>query len=168
VALGFDATRELALSSSLAGVPVLHFATHGYVDEARPELSGLVLSLFDREGRPRDGFLRLDDIYNLDLSADLVVLSACRTGLGRSVRGEGVVGLARAFMYAGAPRVITTLWTVDDAATAALMTEFYRILMTEGRPPSEALRGAQLRMQQQPRWRHPYYWAGFTLNGEWR
>jgi len=167
-ALGFDATRERALSPELATARVLHFATHGVTDDARPELSGLVLSLFDARGAPRDGFLRLADIYNLDLAADLVVLSACRTGLGKNVRGEGLVGLARAFMYAGAPRVVTSLWTVDDAATAALMADFYRILLVEGRPPSEALRGAQLRMQQQPRWRHPYFWAAFTLQGEWR
>jgi len=167
-ALGFEASRELALSSELARYRVLHFATHGLVNDERPELSGLVLSLFDTAGRPADGFLRLADIYNLDLPAELVVLSACRTGLGKNVRGEGLVGLTRAFMYAGAARVLASLWTVDDAATAELMSAFYRILFIEGRAPAEALRGAQLHMWRHPRWRHPYYWAAFTLQGEWR
>jgi CHAT domain-containing protein/Tfp pilus assembly protein PilF len=167
-ALGFEASRDLAVSPELARYQVLHFATHGRLDDEHPELSGLVLSLFDAEGRPRDGFLRLADIYNLDLPADLVVLSACRTALGKSVRGEGLVGLARAFMYAGAARVLASLWRVDDAATAELMAEFYRILFKEGCTPAEALRGAQRHMQSSPRWRHPYYWAAFTLQGEWR
>jgi CHAT domain-containing protein len=147
---------------------VLHFATHGLINDARPELSGLVLSLFDEAGRPRDGFLRLADIYNLDLPADLVVLSACRTAIGKNVRGEGLVGLSRAFMYAGSARILSSLWTVDDAATAELMAEFYRILFSQGLTPAQALRGAQLYMQKQPRWRHPYYWAAFGLQGEWR
>jgi CHAT domain-containing protein/tetratricopeptide (TPR) repeat protein len=167
-ALGFEANRDLALSPELSRYRVLHFATHGLLNDERPDLSGLVLSLFDREGRPRDGFLRLADIYNLDLPAELVVLSACRTGLGKNVRGEGLVGLSRAFMYAGAPRVLASSWTVDDAATAELMAAFYRMLFVQRRPAAEALRGAQLHMQKHPRWRHPYYWAAFTLQGEWK
>jgi CHAT domain-containing protein len=167
-ALGFEANRELAVSPALAGYQVLHFATHGVLDDERPELSGLVLSLFDSAGRPRDGFVRLADIYNLDLPAELVVLSACRTAIGKNVRGEGLLGLGRAFMYAGAARVLASLWTVDDADTAELMAHFYRILFTEGRPAAEALRGAQRHMQRHPRWSHPYYWAAFSLQGEWK
>jgi tetratricopeptide (TPR) repeat protein len=166
-ALGFEASRALAVSDELSRYRVLHFATHGLVNDERPELSGLVLSLFDKAGRPTDGFLRLADIYNLALPADLVVLSACRTGLGKNVRGEGLVGLTRAFMYAGAARVLASLWTVDDAATAELMAQFYRILFIDGRPPEEALRGAQNHMRRHARWRHPYYWAAFTLQGQW-
>jgi CHAT domain-containing protein len=167
-ALDFDASRQTALSPDLARYRIVHFATHGFVDDRHPELSGLVLSLVDREGRAQNGFLRLRDIYGLRLPAELVVLSGCRTGLGQEIRGEGLLGLVRGFMYAGTPRVIATLWSVEDRATAVLMSEFYRKLLGSRLPPAEALRRAQLAVRAQPRWRHPFYWAGFALEGDWQ
>ena len=167
-ALDFDANRDRAMGSDLNQYRVLHFATHGLLNTARPQLSGVVLSLYDENGRDRDGFLRLDQIYNLRLSSEMVVLSACSTALGKDVKGEGMIGLTRGFMYAGARRVVASLWKVDDEATAELMKIFYRSLLREGMPASRALRAAQLEMQQQPRWRSPYYWGAFTLQGDWR
>ncbi|HET9317325.1 MAG TPA: CHAT domain-containing protein, partial [Vicinamibacteria bacterium] len=168
LALDFNASRAQALSTELARYRIVHLATHGFVDERQPDLSGLVFSLVDRRGRPQEGFVRLRDVYGLRLPVDLVVLSGCRTGLGQQVRGEGLVGLVRGFMYAGAPRAVAGLWSVEDRATAALMLEFYRGLLGSGRPPAEALRRAQLAVRAQPRWRHPFYWAGFVLHGDWR
>jgi CHAT domain-containing protein len=127
-----------------------------------------VLSLFDERGEPRDGYLDLEAVYNLDLPAELVVLSACDTSLGKDVRGEGLVGLTRGFMYAGASRVLSAAWKVDDEATAALMRAFYERVLARGEPPAAALRGAQLEVASRPRWRSPYYWAAFTLSGDWR
>ena len=167
-ATDFDASRALVMSEQLSQYRILHFATHGLLNSAHPELSGLVFSLFDREGRPQDGFLRLHDIYNLRLNADLVVLSACQTGLGKEVRGEGLIGLTRGFIYAGAPRVVASLWKVDDLATAELMKLFYEGLFKEARPPAAALRKAQYELSQQKQWASPYFWAGFVLHGEWR
>ncbi len=167
-ALDFAASRELVLSGRLARYRLLHFATHGLLNAEHPELSGLVLSRVDEHGRPRDGFLRLDDIRGLDLRCDLVVLSSCRTALGREIRGEGLLGLTQAFLQAGAGRVVVSLWNVNDPATAELMSRFYRGMLRERRPPSEALRAAQLSMLREPRWEAPYYWAGFALQGEWR
>jgi CHAT domain-containing protein len=167
-AVDFQASRSAALSPALADFRILHFATHGLIDDERPERSGIVLSLVDERGQPQDGFLRMADIYDLDLPADLVVLSACRTALGREVRGEGLMGIVRGFMYAGAPRVIASLWNVDDRATAALMKEFYRGLLVRRRPPAAALREAQLAVRAHPKWRHPFYWGAFVLEGEWR
>jgi len=167
-ALDFEANRERALGPDLNQYRVLHFATHGLLNTARPQLSGIVLSLYDERGNERDGFLRLDQIYNLRLSSEMVVLSACSTALGAEVKGEGMIGLTRGFMYAGAQRVIASLWKVDDEATAELMKAFYRHLLQEGMPASRALRAAQLEMQQQSRWRSPYYWGAFTLQGDWR
>jgi CHAT domain-containing protein/tetratricopeptide (TPR) repeat protein len=166
-ALDFDASRSTALSSRLAAYDVVHFATHGIVDDARPDLSGLVLSLIDRRGRAQDGFLRLHDIDALRLPVSLVVLSGCRTALGKDVRGEGLLGIVRAFMRAGAPRVVASLWEVDDRATAAFMREFYQALVVSGRSPAAALREAQLALRSRERWRDPFYWAGFVLQGEW-
>jgi CHAT domain-containing protein/tetratricopeptide (TPR) repeat protein len=141
------------------------FATHGFINSSNPQLSGLVLSLVDAKGKPRDGFLRLHDIFNLQLNADLVVLSACQTGLGEDIRGEGLVGLTRGFMYAGTRRVVTSLWNVDDAKTAQLMTSFFQKTLKEQQTPSAALRSAQLQLwQTNP---DPRYWAAFTLQGEW-
>jgi CHAT domain-containing protein/Tfp pilus assembly protein PilF len=167
-ALDFQASRETAVSKDLSQYRIVHFATHGLLDNEHPELSGLVLSLVDQEGRPRDGFLNLEDVYNLTLPADLVVLSACETGLGKQITGEGLVGLTRGFMYAGATRVVASLWKVDDAATAELMGRFYRGMLKEGLRPAAALRQAQMEMQKQKRWSDPYYWAAFTLQGEWK
>lgn len=167
-AMDFEATRERALSPELNQYRVLHFATHALVNTSRPQLSGIVLSLYDEKGNARDGFLRLNQIYNLRLSSDLVVLSACNTALGRDVRGEGLIGLTRGFMYAGVPRVIASLWKVDDEATAELMKIFYRKLLREKFPPSKALSSAQSELRQQSRWRSPYYWGAFVLQGDWR
>jgi len=166
-ALGFDASRSLAISGELAQYRVVHFATHALVDNIHPELSGLVLSLVDRTGHPVNGFVDLEDIYNLDLSADLVVLSACKTALGKEINGEGMTGLTRGFMYAGAPRIIATLWDVDDFATAKLMARFYRAMEREGMKPAEALRQAQLGLWKEHSSSVPYYWAGFILQGDW-
>ncbi|HET9157244.1 MAG TPA: CHAT domain-containing protein, partial [Myxococcaceae bacterium] len=143
-------------------------ATHALLDVKRPELSGIVLSEGDASGRPRPGFLSLADISGMRLSAELVVLSACRTALGKEVRGEGLVGLTRGFMDAGARRVVGSLWSVPDAPTAALMSRFYALLLDEGRSPAEALRGAQLSLRHQRRFSAPEAWAGFVLQGDWR
>jgi len=168
LALGFEASRAKALGSDLARYRNLHFATHGVLDSRRPELSKLVLSLYDSKGKDQDGFLLLNDIYNLDLNADLVVLSACRTALGQEIRGEGLIGLTRGFMYAGAARVLASLWSVEDRATAELMESFYRGMLRQGLSPAAALRRAQLEIARQPGRKSPYYWAGFSLQGEWR
>ena len=168
VALGFDASRD-ALGADLASSSIVHFATHGMLDTEHPELSGLVLAQFDADGRRRsDGFLRVHDVYGLDLDAELVVLSGCRTGLGRELRGEGFLGLTSSFLYAGAQRVMVSLWSVADQATAELMRHFYRGLLAEGMRPAEALRHAQLAMAADRRFRDPYYWAAFVLQGDWR
>jgi CHAT domain-containing protein len=167
-ATDFSASRDLAKSPQLSQYRVLHFATHGLLNSERPELSGLVFSLIDREGKPQDGFLRLHEIYNLQLNADLVVLSACETGLGKEIKGEGLIGLTRGFMYSGAPRVVASLWNVDDLATAELMKLFYQGMLKDGLPAGAALRAAQLELSGQKRWASPYYWAGFVLLGEWK
>lgn len=167
-AVDFEASRRTATDGSLAGHRIVHFATHGLLNSERPELSGLVLSLVDAQGRPQEGFLRLPDVYDLKLDADLVVLSACQTALGKDVRGEGLLGLTRGFMHAGAPRVVASLWRVNDLATAELMGRFYKKMLTGGLPAARALREAQLSMLQDPRWRSPHNWAGFVLQGEWR
>jgi CHAT domain-containing protein len=167
-ALGFDATREAVLGSALQEAQIVHFAAHGVVDSARAARAGIVLSLFDRQGRPQEGFLGLRDVYDLRLSADLVVLSACETALGRDLRGEGLVGLTTGFLYAGARQVVASLWRVDDLATSELMARFYRSLLQQRLPPAAALRAAQLEMAADRRWRDPYFWAGFVVFGDWR
>jgi CHAT domain-containing protein len=167
-ALDFKASRETATPADLSQYRIVHFATHGLHNNERPELSGIVLSLYDELGQPKNGFLRLHDIYNLNLSADLVVLSACNTAPGKDIKGEGIVGLTHGFMYAGAARVIATLWKVDDRATAELMTRFYQKLLKEGQRPAAALRAAQVEMWIHRRWRAPYHWAAFTRQGEWK
>jgi CHAT domain-containing protein len=168
LALDFEASRETALAPGLASYRAVHFATHGVIDAREPRLSGLVLSLVGADGQPREGFLGLPDIYNLELGADLVVLSGCETALGREVRGEGLVGLTRGFFYAGARRVMASLWRVEDRATAELMARFYRALLTAGRSPAAALRQAQLAIRAERRWHEPYFWAPFVLQGDWR
>ncbi len=168
LSLDFDASRATALDGPMGEFDVVHFAAHGLINASRPELSGLVLSLVDAAGRPQDGFLRVSDIYNMRLGADLVVLSACRTALGTDIRGEGLVGLTRGFMYAGVPRVIASLWDVRDRSTAELMTRFYRALLTRQMTPAAALREAQRSMWADPQWRHPSHWAAFLLQGTWK
>ena len=167
-AVGFDANKTKALSSELKHYRIIHFATHGVLDSQNPDLSGLVLSLFDKYGQPQDGFLGLNDIYNLDLPADLVVLSACNTGLGKQIKGEGLIGLTRGFMYAGASRVMASLWKVDDEATAELIKYFYQEMLLKKKSPAEALRQAQIAMWNQKHWRSPYFWAAFILQGEYK
>lgn len=167
-AVDFAANRKLATSGELGQYRVVHFATHGIINNSHPELSGIVLSLVDEKGQPQNGFLRLYDLYNLKLSADLVVLSACQTALGKEIRGEGLVGLTRGFMYAGAPRVIASLWQIDDRASAEFMKRFYEAMLSQKLRPAAALRAAQVSMSQDPRWRQPHYWAAFTLQGEWK
>jgi len=168
-ALDLAANRSTAISPELGQYQIIHFATHGLVNDAYPELSGLVLSLFDKMGDLQDGFLRLNDLFNLKLNADLVVLSACRTALGKEVRGEGFIGLARGFMYAGAPRVVVSLWSVNDQATAEEMKRFYKGMLGSRRlRPAAALREAQIEMWKQEKWRAPYLWAAFVLQGEWQ
>lgn len=167
-ALDFAASKSALVSRNLRQYRVLHFATHGSLNTEHPELSGLVFSLVDRAGRSVDGFLRLHEIYNLDLDADLVVLSACRTALGREVHGEGLIGLTRGFMYAGASRVVSSVWNVDDRASALLMSRFYDAMRTRKRTPAAALREAQLSLLNDPRWANPHYWAAFGLQGDWQ
>ncbi|HEY6307368.1 MAG TPA: CHAT domain-containing protein [Candidatus Angelobacter sp.] len=167
-ALDFEATRATATSPELAQYRIVHFATHGLLDSQHPEFSGLVLSLVDQQGKPQSGFLSLEDIYNLNLPAELVVLSACETGLGKEINGEGLIGLTRGFMYAGATRVVASLWSVNDAGTAELMARFYRGVLRDKLPPASALRQAQAQMWKHPRWKSPYYWAAFQIQGDWR
>ena len=167
-ALDFRASLATATSPELGQYRYLHFATHGYLDSEQPELSAIVLALVDKNGHPQSGFLRANDIYNLKLPADLVVLSACQTGLGKEIRGEGIVGLTRGFMYAGVPRVIVSLWSVNDRATEALMAAFYEKLLKEKLTPAAALRQAQMTMLKDKQWSAPYYWAAFVQQGEWK
>lgn len=167
-AMDFQANRETVLNGELKQYRYVHFATHGFLDSERPGLSALVLSMVDAEGKAKNGFLRANDIYNLKLPAELVVLSACQTGLGKEIKGEGLVGLTRGFMYAGAARVVVSLWNVNDKATADLMTKFYQKMLKQGERPAAALRAAQVEMWKQKQWQSPYYWAAFTMQGEWR
>jgi CHAT domain-containing protein/Flp pilus assembly protein TadD len=168
-AFDFDANYNWITNPQLSQYRFLHFATHGFVDSKNPELSGIVLSLVDKQGKPANkAYLRLGDIFNLDFAADLIVLSACETGLGKDVNGEGLVGLTRGLMYAGAERVAVSLWQVDDAGTAELMQEFYTQMLKQGKSPAVALRAAQLKLWQDSKWQNPYYWSAFTLQGEWR
>lgn len=165
-ATGFEATRGLALGGALGSSSIIHLAAHGLLDADRPERSALLLSRFDARGGHREGRLTAEDVRGLDLSADLVVLSACQTALGRDLRGEGPMGLTHAFLSAGASGVVVSLWSVDDRATAVLMERFYRGLLVDGLPPGEALRQAQLALWRDPEWSAPFYWAGFVLEGD--
>ena len=167
-AIDFQASRATVLSADLGQYRYVHFATHGLLDTDRPGFSALVLSMVDQQGKPLDGFLRANDIYNLKLPVELIVLSACQTGLGKEIKGEGLVGLTRGFMYAGAARVVVSLWNVNDKATADLMTKFYQKMLKQKERPAAALRAAQVEMWKQKQWQSPYYWAAFTLQGEWR
>jgi CHAT domain-containing protein len=167
-AVGFDASRATAMSPDLAQYRIVHFATHGIFDNENPGTSGILLSMFGERGQAQDGVLRLHDIYGLKLPAELVVLSACDTALGRPVRGEGLVGIVRGFMYAGARRVLASLWKVDDDATGEMMGRLYREMLERNRSPAAALRAAQLSMWRTDRWRPPFHWAAFVLQGEWR
>lgn len=167
--LDFQANREFVFSAKLSEYRFIHFATHGFINTQNPELSGIVLSLFDETGAEQDGFLRVGDIYNLRLNAEMVVLSGCRTGLGREIKGEGLIGLTRGFMYAGARRVAVSLWDVNDEATSVLMANFYGEMLGDKKlVPASALRQSQISMIRDKKWSNPYYWASFTLQGETR
>lgn len=166
-ALDFAANRGLMRSGRLARYRYLHLAVHGILDPEQPELSSLVFSRVHPDGSDRNGFLWAYEIYDLDLPAELVVLSACRTAVGREFRGEGPMSLGRAFLHAGAARVIVSRWNVNDNGAAELMQRFYEGLLRQGLRPGEALRKAQLATKDDPKRRTPYYWAVFSLQGEW-
>jgi len=165
--LGFEASRATITSPNISQYRIVHLATHGFLNAVHPELSGIALSMVDEKGAPQDGLLLANEIYNLDLPAELVTLSACQTALGKNIRGEGLVGLIRGFMYAGAARVAASLWKVDDEATAELMRLFYSGMLGQQRlAPAAALQAAQIALRKQSRWRQPFYWAAFQLQGE--
>jgi len=166
-ALDFAANQTTATSDELSHYRYVHFATHGLLNPRHPELSGIVLSLFNEQGAEQDGFLRASEVFNLNLPAELVVLSGCKTALGKDVRGEGLIGLTRGFMYAGAARVMVSLWEVNDHATSELMGRLYRGMLGKRRlSPAAALRESQLSLWREKRWSAPYFWAGFMLQGE--
>jgi CHAT domain-containing protein/Tfp pilus assembly protein PilF len=167
VAKGFDATRETALNAGLGEYQIIHFATHGFLDNEHPEMSGIILTTVDRNGVDKNGVMSLHDIYNMDLSAELTVLSACQTALGKDMKGEGFVGLTHSFISAGSRSVVASLWKVDDRATAALMADFYQSMLQKGMTPAAALRASRLKVMQDKRWSNPYYWAGFVVQGEY-
>jgi CHAT domain-containing protein len=164
LALGADANLDLVRSGNLGGYQYIHIASHG-LPSSESDLSSLVLSRFDEHGRPRAWRLPAYEISQLDIPAEIVVMSACETGLIEENGREEVSGLSRAFLYAGARRVVGTLWNVDDRATTELMTRFYRALWKDGLPPAEALRQAQREMQK-TEWSAPPFWAGFVIQGE--
>lgn len=166
--LDFEAARAQLTQPSVAAPQVLHIATHALIDDAQPELSGIVLSLVDARGQPTRGFLPLVEVYDLPVRAQLVVLSACRTAAGPDVPGEGLASLTRGFMYAGSPRVVASLWSVEDRATAEFMRAFYEALFVNGQSAPAALRTAQAALRRSPQWASPYYWAAFTFQGDWR
>ena len=172
--VGVDATKAellgdgMGVYGGLHSFETLHFATHGVLDPDHPELSALALSRPDGRAQAGGGYLFAHEIQGLELNARLVVLSACETALGRELRGEGLLGLTRAFFQAGADRLLVSLWNVDDAAGAELMKAFYRYLWIEGMPPAAALRGAQLDLLASSHHQAPYFWAGFVVQGDWR
>lgn len=165
---GFAASQESVVGRDLHDYHILHFATHGLINNRYPSLSSLLLSTVDERGHSRNGLLQLRDIYGLRLNADLVVLSGCQTGLGEEFDGEGLVGLTQGFLYAGSKSVIVSLWNVQDQATARLMSDFYREMLEEGTVPSAALRRAKLKMYERGAWRAPFYWSAFVIVGEFR
>ncbi|MEP6568301.1 MAG: CHAT domain-containing tetratricopeptide repeat protein [Acidobacteriota bacterium] len=170
--LDLDASEGNIETRDVTKYRVLHIATHGLLNAERPQFTGLVLSLVGNKSE--DGFLRTDEVFNLRLGSPLVMLSACETGLGKEKRGEGVMGLTRAFMYAGAPTVGVSLWSVADKSTAELMTDFYKRLLgssatsSNGVAASAAMREAQLAMISNKKYSAPFYWAPFVLVGDWR
>jgi CHAT domain-containing protein/Tfp pilus assembly protein PilF len=168
LALDFDANRMTAMDPALGQYQYLHFALHGIIDSENPRETGLIFSTVDKNGKPKNGLLSLQDIYDLKLPAEMVVLSACQSGLGREIKGEGFLGLTRGFMHAGARRVTASLWKINDAATSELMKQFYIGMLGDKKlSPSSALREAQLAIWKQSKWQAPYFWAAFVLQGEW-
>lgn len=168
-AVDFEASRATIMNQEMSQFRIIHFATHGLLNSQNPQFSGIVLSLVDEKGQSQDGFLRLHEIYNLRLPADLIVLSACQTALGKEIKGEGLVGLTRGFMYAGSQRVVASLWAVDDRGTSELMKNFYQNMLGEKKlRPAAALREAQITLLKSKNFSSPYFWAAFTLQGEWK
>ena len=167
--LDFAASREAASGNALQDFEIIHLATHSLTNERHPELSRIVFSRVAQDGSPRPGNLFAKDIYQMKLSADLVVLSSCQSALGRQQPGEGPMSLSRAFLFAGSKAVVASLWEVNDEATAELMQRFYRHMLKDKLPPSGALAMAQseFRRHRDKKLRDPYYWAGFELYGEW-
>ena len=165
--MDLGASEEKIHASNVSNYRIVHIATHGLLNVERPQFTGVVLSLVGNTSA--DGFLRTDEIFNLKMAPSLVMLSACETGLGKEKRGEGVMGLTRAFMYAGAPTVGVSLWSVADKSTAELMTDFYKRFLAAGSPSrSASLRDAQLAMISGKKYSAPFYWAPFVLVGEWK
>lgn len=165
---GFAANREFVLNDGTSDYKIIHFATHGLLNEEHPELSGIVLSRYDEKGNNQEGLIRLQDIYNLNLSADLVVLSACNTGIGKEIKGEGLISLNNAFLQVGAKSVVSSLWKVDDYAAQELMKNFYQELSSGEISTSEALRRAQIKMLRNSQYKSPFYWAAFTIKGDFQ
>jgi CHAT domain-containing protein len=168
VALDFEANRAKVLSGDVSNSQIVVFATHGLLNSRYPELSGIVMSLVDKDGKTQNGFLQLKDIYNMRLNSNLVILAACETAMGEEIKGEGVIGLTRGFMYAGAKGVIASLWKVDEEATVELIKRIYQYMEKDGMISSAALRKAQISLYNEKRWSTPFYWSGFTLLGEWK
>jgi CHAT domain-containing protein len=165
----FEASREAAIDPMLSEYRFIHFATHAVINPENPDLSAIALSLVDERGQPLNGLLSTQDIHRLRLSAELVVLSACRTGLGKDAPGEGLLSLTRGFLSSGAARVIVTLWSIEDQASAEMMSRFYRRALGPQRmTPAAALRATQEEMWREGRWSAPYYWGGFVLQGNWK
>ncbi len=166
-AIGFEASREAILDPALSLYRIIHITTH-FIGGDHPDFTGLMLSRYNEQGKPVEGLVRASEIYNLHLPADLVVLSACGSGLGRRVRGEGPMGMTRAFLHAGAKRVVVSLWDVTDDATTELMSRFYHQMLDRNLAPADALRAAQLSMatDRNPKLRSPHAWGAFMLQGE--
>ena len=165
---GFEANLDQVISRDMTQFRYIHFATHTQIDTTYPELSALLLSQVDENGRPRPGHLRIHHLKQLPLDADLVVLSGCETAMGKMIRGEGLAGLARGFLDAQAGNVLASLWPVPDGATAEFMNRFYQALLSHKQPIAAALRHAQTSMKADVNWRHPFYWAGWVLIGTGR
>jgi CHAT domain-containing protein len=155
------------MSMPIGDYQIVHFGTHAFLNSQPLGSSGMLLSMVDQNGVEQDGVMSLHDIYKLDLNADLTVLSACQTALGKDIRGEGLVGLTHGFISAGSKSVVASLWKVDDRATAYLMAEFYKSMLEQNMTPSAALRTAKLKMMREKQWNAPYFWAGFVLQGEY-
>ncbi len=164
--LDFDASYQAAINPELNQYRIVHFATHGTLDAQRPERSGVVFSAINYQNELQRGLLSVPDVFRLNLSADIVVLSGCVTALGKEIRGEGLIGLTGGFMYAGSKSVVSSLWSVDDKATAILMSKFYTNILKKGLSPAQALRTAQLEMWDSDEWQAPYFWAAFTIQGD--
>jgi CHAT domain-containing protein len=168
-ALDFAANKNWLTDPELSNYRFVHLATHTILNSTTPALSGILLSLFDASGAEREGFLAAQEIYNLKLPVDLVVLSSCKTGLGKEIKGEGIIGITRGFMYAGAARVLVSLWDVDDESTAEIMKNLYQRMLDKQRlSPAAALRSSQVLMWKSKRWHAPYFWAAFVLQGEYK